>query len=402
MDSSQLYSLAEQYYLPVYSPRRAILDHGKGSRVWDRDGKEYIDFAAGIAVNGLGHAHPALIKALTDQAAKMWHTSNVFVSEPPLKLAQKIVETSGFATKVFFCNSGAEANEAAIKIARRYASMQGRSADQRVILTFENSFHGRTLATVTAGGQAKYRESFEPLPPGFRYATFNDLESARAAFADGAVCAVLVEPVQGEGGVTAASKEFLEGLRALCDANDALLMLDEVQCGMGRTGTLYAWQQYDLQPDVVTIAKALGAGMPIGAMLVGPKVADTMSVGTHGTTFGGNLLSTAVAYEALNLLDSDEIRENVTKQAQAIHDGLEAINNDLKCFSEYRGRGSMMGAVLTDDYAPRMTEILDRCMEKGLLALQAGPTVLRFLPPLNINDDDVAEGLQRLRESLSQ
>lgn len=402
MDSSELYALAEQYYLPVYSPRRAILDHGKGSRVWDRDGKEYVDFAAGIAVTGLGHAHPELIRALTEQASRLWHTSNVFVSEPPLQLAKALVASSGFASRVFFCNSGAEANEAAIKLARRHATLQGRDPERRNILTFVNSFHGRTLATLTAGGQPKYRESFEPLPPGFRYAAFNDLASARDAMADGSVCAVLVEPVQGEGGVTAASGEFLEGLRALCDQHGALLMLDEIQCGMGRTGTLYAWQQYALKPDVVTLAKALGGGMPIGAMLVGEQVAETMAVGTHGTTFGGNLLTTAVAHAALKLLDSDALRANVQRKAAAFRDGLEAINDELGCFSEYRGKGLMIGAVLTEAYAPRMTDILNRCMDNGLLALQAGPTVLRFLPPLNITDEDVAEGLRRLRASLAE
>ncbi|OHE87057.1 MAG: acetylornithine aminotransferase, partial [Lysobacterales bacterium RIFOXYD1_FULL_69_11] len=297
--TADLYALAERYYVPVYRPRRIVLDRGRGSRVWDRDGVEYIDFGAGIAVNALGHAHPALLAALHEQAAKLWHTSNVFVSEPPLRLAQALVESSRFAKRVFFCNSGAEANEAAIKLARRWAAAQGRGPARRTILSFRGSFHGRTLAAVTATAQPKYHEGFEPLPPGFAYSDFNDLAAAERAMADGSVCAVLVEPVQGEGGVTPATPEFLVGLRELCDRHGALLVCDEIQCGMGRTGHLFASHGYGVAPDVVTLAKALGGGFPIGAMLVGTRAAETLSFGAHGTTFGGNPLAAAVAGAAL-------------------------------------------------------------------------------------------------------
>lgn len=399
--TTDLYALAERYYLPVYRPRRIVLDRGQGSRVWDRDGREYVDFGAGIAVNALGHAHPALLAALTEQAGKLWHTSNVFVSEPPLRLAEALVSASGFAERVFFCNSGAEANEAAIKLVRKWASTQGRPPERRVILSFRGSFHGRTLAAVTATAQPKYHEGYEPLPPGFRYSDFNDLAAAEAAMAAGDVCAVLVEPVQGEGGVTPATEAFLTGLRVLCDRYGALLVLDEIQCGMGRTGHLFACHGYGVTPDIVTLAKALGSGFPIGAMLVGAQAAETMQFGAHGTTFGGNPLATAVAGAALRELSSPALLANVARQSQAIRDGLAAIDAELGLFSEVRGRGLMLGAQLRPAFAGKAGEILDRCVEHGLLTLQAGPDVLRFVPALNISDADVAEGLARLRAALA-
>lgn len=399
--SADLFSLSERYYLPVYRPRRIVLDHGRGARVWDREGREYVDFGAGIAVNALGHANPALIEALTEQAGKLWHTSNVFVSEPPLRLAEELVTASRFAQRVFFCNSGAEANEAAIKLARKWASAQGRTPDRRAILTFRGSFHGRTLAAVTAGAQPKYHEGFEPLPPGFRYSDFNDLAAAEAAMADGAVCAVLVEPVQGEGGVTPATAAFLMGLRALCDRHGALLMLDEIQCGMGRTGHLFACHAYGVTPDVVTLAKALGSGFPIGAMLVGEKAAEAMQFGAHGTTFGGNPLAAAVARAALRELSSPALQANVVRQSAAIRDALAALDAELHLFSEVRGYGLMLGAQLREAYAGKAGAILDACVDHGLLLLQAGPDVLRFVPALNIDDADIAEGLARLRAALT-
>ena len=401
MTDTDLHGLAERYYLPVYRPRRIVLDHGLGSRLWDRDGREYVDFGAGIAVNALGHAHPALVEALTEQAGKLWHTSNVFVSEPPLRLAQALVESAGFAERVFFCNSGAEANEAAIKLARQWATSQGRAPERRVILSFSGSFHGRTLAAVTATAQPKYHAGFEPLPPGFRYSDFNDLAAAEAAMATGDVCAVLVEPVQGEGGVTPASDAFLHGLRALCDRHDALLMLDEIQCGMGRTGRLFACNGYGVRPDVVTLAKALGGGFPIGAMLVGARAADALQFGQHGTTFGGNPLATAVAGAALRELSSPALLANVERQSQALRDGLAALEVEFRLFSEIRGRGLMLGAQLRPEHAGQAGAMVDRAIEHGLLMLQAGPDVLRLVPALNITDADVAEGLARLRVTLA-
>ena len=398
--SDHLLALGRDYYLPVYRPRQLILERGKGSRLWDIQGREYIDLAGGIAVCGLGHCDPELTAALIEQAGKLWHTSNVFYSEPPVRLAEELVAASRFAERAFLCNSGAEANEAAIKLVRKWASAQGRAPERRVIVTFRGSFHGRTLAAVTATAQPKYQEGYEPLPGGFRYVDFNDIGQLETAMAGGDVAAVMLEPIQGEGGVMPAAPGFLQAVRALCDRNDALLVLDEIQCGMGRTGALFAHWQDGVTPDIVTLAKALGGGMPIGAMLAGPKVAQVMQFGAHGTTFGGNPLASAVARVALRRLASDDSAANVARQEQAIRDGLTAINADLGVFAEVRGRGLMLGAVLEPAYVGRAGEILDHAAANGLLLLQAGPDVLRFVPALNVGDDDIAEGLARLRAAL--
>lgn len=398
--TAELLAAGQQYYLPVYRPREVILERGQGARVWDREGKEYLDLSAGIAVCGLGHNDPDLVAALTEQAGKLWHTSNVFYSEPPLRLAEELVVASRFASRVFLCNSGAEANEAAIKLIRKWATAQGRAPDRRVIVTFRGSFHGRTLATVTATAQPKYQEGYEPLPGGFRYVDYNDLAQLEAAMAEGDVAAVLVEPVQGEGGVMPAADGFLRGVRELCDRHGALLALDEIQCGMGRTGGLFAHWRDGVMPDIVTLAKALGGGFPIGAMLAGPKVAESMQFGAHGTTFGGNPLAAAVARVALRKLASEQIAANVVRQSTALRDGLAAINDELQLFSQVRGRGLMLGAVLKPGYAGRAGEILDHAAANGLLLLQAGPDVLRFVPALNISDEEIGEGLRRLHAAL--
>lgn len=399
-DTARLLALGRDYYLPVYRPRELILERGQGARLWDSQGRDYVDFSAGIAVCSLGHCDPDLVAALTAQANTLWHTSNVFYSEPPLRLAQELVEASRFAARAFLCNSGAEANEAAIKLVRKWATAQGRAPDRRVIVTFRGSFHGRTLATVTATAQPKYQEGYEPLPGGFRYVDFNDLDALAATMATGDVVAVMLEPVQGEGGVMPAAPGFLAGVRALCDAHDALLVLDEIQCGIGRSGTLFAHWQDDVIPDIVTLAKALGGGFPIGAMLAGPMVAQAMQFGAHGTTFGGNPLAAAVARVALRKLASDDIAANVARQSQALRDGMAEIDMSLQLFDHVRGRGLMLGAVLKPAFAMRAGEILDHAAAHGLLVLQAGPDVLRLLPPLNISDAEVADGLARLRLAL--
>lgn len=387
--------------LPVYRPRQLVLERGQGARVWDRDGVEYIDLSAGIAVCGLGHNHPGLVAALVEQAGKLWHTSNVFYSEPPLHLARELVQASRFAERAFLCNSGAEANEAAIKLVRKWAATQGRDPQHRVILSFHGSFHGRTLAAVTATAQPKYHEGFEPLPGGFDYVDFNDLGQLALRMARGDVAAVLAEPVQGEGGVMAAAPGFLQGVRALCDRHDALLVLDEIQCGMGRTGALFAHWDDGVVPDIVTLAKALGGGFPIGALLAGPKVAETMQFGAHGTTFGGNPLAAAVARVALSELGSPGIAANVARQAAALRAGLFRIDAELQVFSQVRGRGLMLGALLADRFLGRAGEVLDHAARHRLLLLQAGPDVLRFVPPLNIDDEELAAGLQRLHLALA-
>ncbi|HEV2540082.1 MAG TPA: acetylornithine/succinylornithine family transaminase [Frateuria sp.] len=396
-----LIDLARRYWLPVYRPRELVLDHGRGARLWDTQGRDYVDFGAGIAVNGLGHQDPDLLDALTGQAHKLWHSSNVFYTEPPLKLAGELVEASGFAERVFLCNSGAEANEAAIKLVRRWAAAQGREAGRRVIVTFRGSFHGRTLATVTATAQPKYQEGYEPLPGGFRYIDFNDVAALEAAFAPGDVAAVMLEPVQGEGGVRPAAPGFLRQVRALCDRHDALLVLDEIQCGMGRTGTLFAYVQDEVTPDIVTLAKALGAGFPIGAMLVGHRAAEIMQVGAHGSTFGGNPLAAAVARVALAKLGSPAVLLNVGRQADALRQGLAAIDAEFGLFEEVRGRGLMLGAALAEPHRGKAGAILDVAAAHGVLLLQAGPDVLRLLPPLTITDGELADGLDRLRSALA-
>jgi acetylornithine/N-succinyldiaminopimelate aminotransferase len=401
VEPSDLVGLGKRYWLSVYRPRDVVLDHGKGSRVWDTEGRDYIDFGAGIAVNALGHQDPDLVSALVGQANKLWHASNVFYSEPPLRLAQELVELSPFAERVFLCNSGTEANEAAIKLVRKWAAAQGRPPEKRFIVTFKGSFHGRTLAAVTATAQPKYQEGYEPLPGGFRYVPFNDPAALEAAMAHGDVAAVMLEPVQGEGGVMPAEPGFLKKVRELCDAHDALMVLDEIQCGMGRTGTLFAHTHDHVTPDIVTLAKALGGGFPIGAMLVGHKVSDVMQFGAHGTTFGGNPMAAAVARVALAKIASPAVMLNVERQANDIRTGLNRFNHEFHLFSEIRGRGLMIGAVLESAYAGRAGEILDLAAAHGLLLLQAGPDVLRIVPPLTITDEETAEGLERLHASLA-
>ncbi len=398
----ELLALGRDVLLPVYRQREMILERGQGARVWDSEGRDYVDFGAGIAVCSLGHCHPELTAALAEQAGKLWHTSNVFYSEPPLRLAQELVVASRFAQRAFLCNSGAEANEAAIKLVRKWASGQGRAPDRRTIVTCHGSFHGRTLATVTATAQPKYQQGYEPLPGGFRYVDFNDIAQLEAAMAAGDVAAVMLEPVQGESGVVPAAPGYLQAVRALCDRHGALLVLDEIQCGMGRSGALFAHWADGVTPDIVTLAKALGGGMPIGALLAGPKVAEAMQFGAHGTTFGGNPLAAAVARVALRLLGSDAIAANVARQAQALRDGLAALNAELDLFEEVRGRGLMLGAQLKPEHAARIGELLDLAAGHGLLLLSAGSGVLRFVPPLNIDDAEVAEGLARLRKALRQ
>ena len=400
VDSSDLIGLGKRYWLSVYRPRDVVLDHGKGARVWDAEGRDYLDFGAGIAVNALGHQDPDLVAALTTQAGKLWHASNVFWTEPPLRLAEELIEHAPFAERVFLCNSGTEANEAAIKLVRKWATSKGRPPEERVIITFKGSFHGRTLASVTATAQPKYQEGYEPLPGGFRYVAFNDVPALEEAFAQGGVSAVMLEPIQGEGGVMPAEPGFLKAVRELCDKHDALLVLDEIQSGMGRTGTLFAHAHDHVTPDIVTLAKALGAGFPIGAMLAGPKVADIMQFGAHGTTFGGNPMAAAVARVALRKLASPAVLLNVERQGNDIRAGLNKLNHDLQLFAEIRGRGLMLGAVLAEAYKGRAGEILDLAAAHGLLILQAGPDVLRIVPPLTLTDEETAEGLQRLGEAL--
>ena len=393
-------SIGHKYYMPNYKPRNIVFVNGTGSILKDYSGKEYIDLASGIGVNCLGHKDSEIVEALTLQASKLWHTSNIYFSEPPIQLAQELVEQT-FADQVFFCNSGAEANEAAIKLARKFSS-ETYPPEKRTIITFEGSFHGRTLATVTATAQPKYHAGFEPLPGGFRYCSFNDFESLQSQFDDD-VCAVLVEPIQGEGGVVPISNEFLTEIRRLCDEHNALLILDEIQCGMGRTGKLLAYEWCDgIKPDIVTLAKALGAGMPIGATLATRQISKSLAYGSHGSTFGGNPMSCSVARVVLRRVTDPEFQNGVTKKGKYMRKCLDQINDELNLFSEIRGRGMMIGAVLKEDYSNIASNVIDKCLEEGVLILQAGPNVLRFLPALTISTEELSEAFDRIRSALQQ
>ncbi|WP_415999846.1 aspartate aminotransferase family protein [Citrobacter portucalensis] len=382
----------DEWMMPVYAPAPFIPVRGEGSRLWDQQGKEYIDFAGGIAVNALGHAHPALREALNDQASKFWHTGNGYTNEPVLRLAKKLIDAT-FAERIFFCNSGAEANEAALKLARKYA--HDRFGSQKSgIVAFKNAFHGRTLFTVSAGGQPAYSQDFAPLPPDIRHAVYNDLDSA-SQLIDDTTCAVIVEPVQGEGGVVPATKAFLQGLRELCDRHNALLIFDEVQTGVGRTGELYAYMHYGVTPDLLTTAKALGGGFPIGALLATERCASVMTVGTHGTTYGGNPLATAVAGKLLEIVNTPEVLNGVKQRHDWFVERINAINERFGLFSEIRGLGLLIGCVLNAEFAGKAKLISQEAAVAGVMVLIAGANVVRFAPALNVSEEEVATGLDR-------
>lgn len=389
----------DRYMVPNYSPQRTIPVRGEGSRLWDQDGREYIDFAGGIAVNALGHCHPALVSALKTQADKVWHLSNVYTNEPALALAKSLVERT-FADKAYFCSSGGEANEAAFKLARRWA-YDTFGAHKDKIISFRQSFHGRTLFTVSVGGQPKYSEGFGPIPERIEHAVYNDLDSVRALI-DDETCAVVVEPMQGEGGVVPADPDFLSGLRTLCDEHQALLVFDEVQSGVGRSGHLYAYMHYGVTPDILTSAKALGGGFPVGAMLTTDRVAPSLAVGTHGSTYGGNPLACAVALAAVETIDTPEVLEGVMHRHALFKEHLEAINREYGIFKEVRGLGLLLGAEMAPAYEGRAKEILPLAMEEGLMALVAGPNVLRMAPSLVISEAEVREGMARLERAVAR
>ncbi|MBE0462365.1 MAG: aspartate aminotransferase family protein [Halomonadaceae bacterium] len=389
----------DHYMTPNYAPQQIIPVRGEGSRLWDQQGREYIDFAGGIAVNSLGHCHPVLVNALKEQGEKLWHLSNIYTNEPALKLAKKLVECT-FADKVYLCSSGGEANEAALKLARRYAvDNYGEQKDK--IISFNQSFHGRTLFTVSVGGQPKYSQGFGPVPGGILHAEFNDLESVRALMGDD-TCAVMVEPMQGEGGILPATPEFLKGLRELCDQHNALLVFDEVQTGVGRCGTLYAYERYGVTPDILTSAKSLGGGFPVGAMLATDNVAKSLAFGTHGSTYGGNALGSAIALAALEFIDTPDVLEGVQKRHDLFREHLETINRKHGVFKEIRGMGLLMGAQMSDAYEGRAKDILPLAIEEGVMALIAGPNVLRLAPSLVVPEADIAEGMARLERAIER
>ena len=384
--------------VPNYNPSAVIPVRGEGSRVWDQNNNEFIDFAGGIAVNCLGHCHPALVSALKEQGEKIWHLSNVMTNEPALRLAQKMVEAT-FADKVYFANSGAEANEAALKLARRFAlDVHGEEKSQ--IIAFNKGFHGRTFFTVTVGGQAAYSDGFGPKPGDIMHCDYNDIAAFEALISD-KTCAVMMEPLQGEGGIISPTDEFAKKVRELCTKHNALLIFDEVQTGVGRTGDLYAYEGLGVVPDILTTAKALGGGFPIGAMITRTHIAEHLKVGTHGSTYGGNPLACAVAEAAFDTVNTPDVLNGVKEREQLFRDGLNAINEKYNVFSEVRGKGLLIGAVLNDKFEGRARDFLVASANNGLMNLVAGMNVIRFTPSLVIPFEDIKEGLARFEKAVS-
>ncbi len=392
-------SVFDDVMVPCYVPMEMIPMRGKGSRIWDQKGKEYIDFAGGIAVSCLGHCHPVMLKALQEQGAKLWHVSNVMTNAPALMLAQKLIDLS-FAEKVFFANSGAEANEAALKLARRVGIESG-GEDKNEIIAFHHGFHGRTFFTVSVGGQASYSEKFGPKPQAIHHVPFNEL-SAFENLISHKTCAVMIEPLQGEGGVLPATLDFLQGVRRLCDKYNALLIFDEVQTGNGRTGTFYAYEQTSVVPDILTTAKSLGGGFPIGALLTTSSVAAYFKIGTHGSTYGGNPLACAVAHAVITEISKPEVLVGVKKREALFRDYLDKINKKYSIFSKVRGQGLLLGAVLNEKWQGKARDFLKEAGKQGLLVLVAGTDVIRFTPSLIISDEEVAEGMKRFEQAIIQ
>ena len=389
----------DQVILPIYAPAEFIPVKGKGSRVWDQQGKEYVDFAGGIAVTALGHCHTALVEALKTQGETLWHTSNVFTNEPALRLGQKLVDAT-FAERVVFMNSGTEANETAFKLARYYASTR-HSPYKTKIIAFHNAFHGRSLFTVSVGGQPKYSDGFGPKPADIVHVPFNDLHAVEAVI-DDHTCAIVVEPIQGEGGVLAATPEFLQGLRALCDKHQALLVFDEVQSGMGRTGSLFAYMHYGVTPDILTSAKALGGGFPVSAMLTTNDIASAFHVGSHGSTYGGNPLACAVAGAAFDIINTPEVLNGVNAKRERFVQHLQHINAKYDVFSDVRGMGLLIGAALNEKYKGRARDFLYAAADVGVMVLNAGPDVMRFAPSLVVEEVDIDEGMQRFAQAVAK
>jgi acetylornithine/N-succinyldiaminopimelate aminotransferase len=384
MEIKKLLDDSGRYLMNTYNRFPIVLRKGRGMKVWGADGREYLDFVGGIAVNCLGHCHPKVVVAIQKQAQRLLHVSNLYHIEPQIKLARLLVENS-FADKVFFCNSGAEANEAAIKLARRYFKEQ--PGHRRFeIITAINSFHGRTLATLAATGQEKFRDGFEPLMPGFRHVEFNDTEALRAAI-NRDTCAVMLEPIQGEGGVRMPDAGYLHDVRELCNKHGLLLMFDEVQTGLGRTGKLFAYEHYGITPDIMTLAKGLGAGVPIGAMLATEKVASAFQPATHGSTFGGNPLVCAASAAALEtILEDGFILDQCRRMGAYLKDRLEGLKTEFpSLIAEIRGMGLLIGMEMIRDCAP----MVRGCMESGVLINCTAGNVLRFMPSLIVTEKEI-------------
>ena len=390
MDMKEYISEAESALLHTYNRYQIVLDRGEGVHLYDLDGKEYLDFCAGIAVFALGYHNREYDDALKAQIDKLIHTSNYYYNVPAVEAAKKIKKASGM-DRVFFTNSGAEAVEGAIKAARKYAFLRDGSTDHEII-AMNHSFHGRTMGALAVTGNPKYREPFEPLIGNIRFADLNDFESVRAQVTD-KTCAIILETVQGEGGLIPATEEFLRAVRQLCDERDILLILDEIQCGMGRTGYMYAWQKYGVKPDIMTTAKALGCGVPIGAFLLTEKVAQhSLEAGDHGTTYGGNPLACAAAAKVLELYEKENILEKVRRRGPYLEKRLEELKEKHSCIVERRGTGLMQGLVFDGP----VRDYIDKALEKGLILINAGANIIRFVPPLVVTEENIDEMIEIL------
>lgn len=395
-NNKELKERGDKVFIGTYARYPAAMVKGSGCRLTDADGKEYLDFMAGIAVCGLGHGHPQITEAICRQAADLVHVSNLYYTQPQIELAEMITDNS-FGEKIFLCNSGAEANEAAIKLARIYSG-EGRYK----IISLSGSFHGRTLATVAATGQPKFHKGFEPLPDGFLHAPFGDL-SALEQMVDGSTCAILCEPLQGEGGVRPLAKEYLQGIKALCEKHGLLLIFDEIQTGMGRTGTLFAYEQLGIQPDILTMAKALGNGLPIGALMTSTKIAASFVPGTHASTFGGNPVASAAAVATLKIMLADGFLANVQKKGAYFQGKLRKLAERFPgLLSSVRGMGLLVGAVLTEQGVAHGTEIVNKMFDRGFLMNFAGNVVLRFVPPLIVTEEEIDRLIAALAEVLAE
>jgi len=398
MDTQKIIELNKKFVMHTYSPIPLVIDKGKGVKVWDKEGKKYLDFISGIGVNAIGHSHPKILKAIREQSERLLHCSNLYYIEPQVKLAEKLCHLS-FADKVFFSNSGAEANEAAIKLARKFGTKKsGKENKCYEIITMENSFHGRTLTTVAATAQTKYQKGFSPLPPGFKYASFNNLEGVKKLISE-KTCAIMVEPIQGEGGINVATGSFLKGLREICDKEKILLILDEVQCGLGRTGKLFAYQHYGIEPDIMTLAKPFGGGLPIGATLAKESVASCFEPGDHASTFGGNPLVCASALAFLEIIEEENLVEKAQERGEYFKNKLGELKKKFPFIKEIRGKGVMIGIELEFEEGKN---IVNECRQEGLLINCTSKNVLRFLPPLTIEERDIDQAVNILHKVLSK
>ena len=391
----ELKGIYEQVMMPNYAPADFIPDRALGSKVWDKNNKEYIDLGGGIAVNSLGHSNPILINELNEQANKLWHTSNYLANEPAINLAKKLTDLT-FAEKVYFSNSGSEANEAAIKIARKFHYDRGEKREE--LISFENSFHGRSLLNVSLGGSENHKKGFGPLVSGVKHAKYNDINSVESLITN-KTAAIIIEPVQGEAGVFEVDKDFLKSLRELCDENETLLIMDEVQSGIGRMGHLFGYMKYDIEPDILTSAKGLGGGIPIGATLTKNDIAPSLSTGTHGSTFGGNPIACAVANKVIQIVSDPTFLNEVQQKEELIMGSLSDIAVKTKAFSDMRSSGLW---ICCDIKQIDAFDLLNKCYENGLILVTAGNKALRFAPALNISEDEIQQGLDGLTKALNQ